>query len=86
MNRKNKSMFLTLISVMTLASCGTSNDNEYEETYTVIWQNDNGDILELDRNVKEGSIPTYEGETPTKEGKVGYTYTFAGSTPEIRGE
>jgi len=80
MIKKKILMLFPLIWGLGLVAC-----NEYEDTYTVIWQNDNGDILEIDRNVKEGSIPTYDGKTPTKEGNEQYTYTFSGWDLEIKG-
>ncbi len=48
------------------------------KTYTVTWVDDNGNVLEVDTDVVEGSIPTYDGDTPKKEG-----YEFVGWTPEV---
>ena len=48
-------------------------------TYTVIWKNWNGTVLETDLNVEDGKMPVYDGETPVKEGG----YTFVGWTPEV---
>ena len=42
--------------------------------YTVIWKNWNGDVLESD-----------EGEVPTKDADVQYTYEFTGWSPDITG-
>lgn len=48
-----------------------------EDTYTVIWKN--GDtVLETDLNVKEGTLPKYNGNTPEKEG-----YKFVGWSPKV---
>ena len=49
-----------------------------EKTYTVRWLDEDETVLETDLNVKEGSVPTYDGEEPHKEG-----FTFNGWTPEV---
>ena len=52
-------------------------------TYTVTWMNDDGTVLETDTNVKEGSLPEYNGEKPAKDATEQYSYTFTGWSPEI---
>lgn len=49
-----------------------------QKTYTVTWKHSNGTILEVDNDVLEGTIPTYDSETPYLEG-----YTFKGWTPSV---
>ena len=58
-------------------------------TYSVTWKNADGSILEGDINVPYGEMPSYDGETPTKQGNAQYTYTFAGwhiQISEVKGD
>lgn len=51
-------------------------------TYTVTWKN--GDtVLETDTDVVNGSIPSYDGTTPTKAADGDHMYVFSGWTPEL---
>ena len=53
------------------------------QKFTITWQNENGEILEVDNNVHYGNIPSYNGETPTKEETEEFTYTFNSWSPKI---
>lgn len=58
--------------------------NLYAKYFTVTWVNDdNITELEKDLDVSYESIPSYEGDTPTKEKTAQYTYTFIGWAPEL---
>ena len=57
--------------------------NNSINTYTVTWKNYNGEVLETDTNVRYGTQPSYDGETPTKSTDAEYTYLFDKWSPEI---
>lgn len=50
--------------------------------YTVTWKNEDGTVLQAD-SVLDGTVPSYAGETPTKESTLQYAYSFAGWDREI---
>lgn len=52
-------------------------------SYTVIWENWDGSVLETDTNVAYGSTPTYDGATPTRANADGFSYTFTGWSPSL---
>jgi len=61
----------------------TANFTRTTNTYTVLWKDEDGTILETDENVPYGSTPSFDGTTPTKPADEEYVYTFAGWTPDL---
>lgn len=54
-----------------------------EQTYTITWKNYDGTVLETDTDVRKGTTPTYDGETPTRPSDGTYKYTWNGWSPAI---
>lgn len=52
-------------------------------TYTVTWNNYDGELLELDENVIEGTMPSFDGIEPTRIATSEYSYKFTGWSPDI---
>ena len=83
---KNRLLTLgLLVGGLILASCGGNNSQtqEKEKSFTVIWKNYDGTVLEVDNDVKEGTLPTYDGATPVKAEDEYFTYTWNGWKPEV---
>ena len=57
--------------------------NVAPDTYTITFLNYDGSELQVLTEVKEGTMPEYTGETPTRPDDEQYTYIFTGWTPEI---
>ena len=52
-------------------------------TYTVIWQNYDGTVLETDSDVAYGTTPKYNGPTPTRPNSTDYRYYYTGWDKEL---
>ncbi len=51
---------------------------ELRPSFVVTWKNYDGSELEKDENVKYGTMPSYDSDTPSKPATAQYTYTFTG--------
>lgn len=60
-----------LLGTSSLASCNL-------DSYTVTWKNFDGTILEVDKNVPRGAIPSYDRELPTRDEEESLFYSFKG--------
>ena len=74
------------ISALLLSGCSmfaptTSSNINY---FTITWKNYDGTVLEVDSQVAEGEVPTYDGETPVKVGDAHYSFVFNGWDPEVK--
>ena len=56
-----KKSLLLLFSLLTVCSC----NGQKETYYKVTWLNYDQTVLEVDENVKKGTIPSYDGKAPT---------------------
>ncbi|MCQ2753244.1 MAG: leucine-rich repeat domain-containing protein [Bacilli bacterium] len=76
-----KNKVITLLSLFlfgtSLIAC------QSKEKYTVMWLNDDGSVLEVDKGVPQGSVPTYNGKKPTSRDDEKYSYTFTGWSPNV---
>ncbi|MBO7654667.1 MAG: SUMF1/EgtB/PvdO family nonheme iron enzyme [Kiritimatiellae bacterium] len=52
-------------------------------SYTVTWEDEDGTVLEVDRNVAVGRTPRFDGGIPKKAMSDGVVYSFMGWTPEV---
>ena len=69
----------------TCTVCGYSYvDSQTEKlTFTVVWKNWDGTVLETDTNLDYNTIPHYDGITPSKNDDETNAYSFNGWYPEI---
>ena len=52
-------------------------------TYTITWQNYDGTVLEIDENVEQGTLPTFDGANPERAQTDEFLYVWTGWTPVI---
>lgn len=81
MNKKISIILLVLFTAMCVLGVAACKDKG--KVYTVTWKNFDGEVLETDSDVKEGTVPTFDGATPAKQGDEQYSYVFAGWEPAI---
>lgn len=52
-------------------------------SYTVVWKDEDGTVLETDENVPYGTMPEFNQDDPTKEMTVANVYSFDGWDNEV---
>ena len=66
-----------------VSSSLTNTKTSPAEGRTITWKNYDGTVLETDTNVLTGTMPSYDGNTPTKPSDDRYDYAFSGWTPRV---
>ena len=75
---------LIIVPLLFTASLGCNKKVSTKTAFTVTWKNWDGAVLKVDKNVPKGSVPQYNGPTPTRPSTEAYDYTFAGWDPNLR--
>ena len=57
--------------------------NNSVNSYTIVWKNYDGSVLETDIDIEYGSTPSYDGSIPKHPDVGQYEYTFTGWSPVI---
>lgn len=87
--RPNTPQYVYTFSGWSPAISTVTGDQTYTAQYTeialhtVVWKNWDGTILETDLSVPEGTLPTYDGTTPTRPETSEYRYSFDGWSPTV---
>lgn len=55
---------------------------EQQTSYTITWQNEDGSVLKSEV-LSAGTMPAYDGETPTKTESLLFKFTFSGFMPAV---
>ena len=80
---------MILLNVCSLTSCGvnvgaSSDSIDTNKYYTVTWKNYDDTVLEVDNDVIEGSLHSYDGETQTRDDSEQFKYTFDKWSPDLK--
>ena len=76
--KKINLLLLLFVTIVLLGGC-----SEKSPSYTIVWKNYNEDILEIDENVQNGEMPSFDSPTPTRESDGQFNYEFSGWTPVV---
>ena len=79
----NSSLNETSSSFKQSSSESSSSSSIAPKKYTITWKNYDGAVLEVDDNVLENTLPTYDGPNPNKASDAQYNYVWSGWSPEV---
>ena len=65
------------------SSSSQSSSVQVLNLFTVTWKNYDGKVLEVDKNVQKGEMPSYDGQKPKRESDNLYSYVFKDWTPKL---
>ena len=71
------STILSSLAISLLAGCARNG-------FTIKWVDYDQTVLEVDKNVQSGTMPTYDGAVPTRNETEECTYVFTGWDPEVQ--
>ncbi len=74
--KKGVLLFVSCLTIGLLTGCNGK--------INIKWNNYDGSTLEIDENVRKGSMPTYDGNTPVRLDDDGNYYVFKGWSPEVK--
>ena len=76
----NKKLLFLLPLVLLPLGCGNK-QNICRDCFTVTWIDYEGTVLEIDKNVEKGTMPSYDSGLPTREATAQYTFEFKAWSP-----
>ena len=82
MKKKTIALLFTSSLMATSLLIGCNNANN-KKGFTIKWVDYDQTVLEVDENVEEGVIPTYDSPVPTRASSESSTFVFTGFTPKV---
>lgn len=80
---KKRTIFVSAIALSMAASI-LAGCKSGPKGFTITWVDYDQTVLEVDKNVSEGEIPTYDGPVPERASTEVMTYVFTGFAPKVQ--